>query len=66
MAYYWHMFDQVLVRPALLNRLPVPAVTIPTSLGSVSLVGQNGRPDTRSGSDHLPILFSLNLEGDSE
>lgn len=62
MAYYWHMFDQVLVRPALLSRLPVPAVTIPTSSGSVSLVGQNGRPDTRSGSDHLPIVFSLNLK----
>jgi len=65
-AYYWHMFDQVLIRPTLLNRLPVPGVRIPTSAGDVSLLGPNGHPDATAGSDHLPIVFSLDLEGANE
>ncbi len=63
LAYYWHMFDQVLVRPTLLNRLPVPGVRIATSAGDVSLLNRKGHPDAVAGSDHLPIVFSLNLEG---
>jgi hypothetical protein len=65
-AYYWHMLDQVLVRPALLSRLPVPAVRIASAAGAISLVKPNGRPDTEAGSDHLPIVFSLDLKGESE
>jgi hypothetical protein len=61
-TYYWHMFDQVLIRSGLLSRLPIPGVTIPTAAGSVSLLRANGRPDTIVGSDHLPILFSLDLQ----
>jgi hypothetical protein len=61
-TYYWHMYDQVLVRPELLSRLPVPAVTILTMAGSVSLLNKNGRPDHEAASDHLPIVFSLNLK----
>ncbi len=65
-AYYWHMFDQVLVRSDLLRRLPVPGVRILTSAGSVQLLGASGRPQGMSISDHLPIVFSLNLEGANE
>lgn len=62
-AYYWHMFDQVLIRPGLLERVPVPGVRIATSAGDVSLLNQSGHPDAKIGSDHLPIVFSLDLEG---
>jgi hypothetical protein len=57
LRYYWHMFDQVLIRPALLDRFRSEEVRILTSDGKVSLISSaNGRP---SFSDHLPILFKL-------
>ncbi len=65
-AYYWHMYDQVLVRPALLERFPVSGVTIPTSAGGFPLLDRKGHPDKSAGSDHLPIVFSLDLEGAGE
>jgi hypothetical protein len=57
---------QVLIRPALLSRLPVPGVKIVTKVRQASLLGANGCPDREIGSDHLPIVFSLDLEGVGE
>lgn len=54
--YFFHTFDQVLIRPELIpsfNNLEVPR-----KLGDVSLVSGNDIP--RQGiSDHLPIIFDL-------
>lgn len=58
---YWHMFDQVLVRPDLLDSVRKESVKIITEVAGVSLLNNSGRPDTKIGSDHLPIIFTLDL-----
>lgn len=58
---YWHMFDQVLIRPELLDSFRTEDVTILTRVGGASLLSGLGRPDAGVGSDHLPILFKLYL-----
>jgi hypothetical protein len=59
--YYWNIFDQVLVRPELLPRFPADGVRIVTETPSTSLLTDDGRPDKKVGSDHLPLLFHLDL-----
>ena len=59
--FYWHMFDQVLVRPSLVDRLNFESLRIIDFDGEKSLITQNDRPDRRI-SDHLPITFQLDLE----
>ena len=60
-TYYRNMFDQVLIRPSLVERLPRDGVEIVTSAAGASLLARNGWPDTSTGSDHLPLLFRLDL-----
>jgi hypothetical protein len=57
--YFWHMFDQVLVRPALLNSISDESVSIVSRVGGVDLLTKRGRPDTAVASDHLPIICRL-------
>jgi hypothetical protein len=59
--YFWHMYDQVLLRPALLGAFQNKYLKILTSDGSTSLLTRNGLPDPNIASDHLPILFKLNI-----
>jgi hypothetical protein len=54
--YYWNTYDQVLLRPDLMNRLSV--LQILDTDGTDSLL-RDGRPDTVAGSDHLPLYFRL-------
>jgi endonuclease/exonuclease/phosphatase family metal-dependent hydrolase len=56
-APFWHIFDQVLVRPALADRLT--DVRVLADDGTETLVTGRGRP-REAVSDHLPLLFSLN------
>lgn len=56
-AYFWHVYDQVLVRPELAGALRL--VRILDRIGPRTLLTARGRPDARAGSDHLPLLFSL-------
>jgi hypothetical protein len=58
--YFWHIFDQVLLRPDLLSGFS-DDVRILTMAGSTPLLDRNGRPDGENASDHLPILFSLDF-----
>jgi hypothetical protein len=60
-AYFWHMFDQVLIRPALLDRFNNADLSILTTDGEISFLTANGTPDDNVASDHLPIFFKLNL-----
>jgi len=60
-SYFWNMFDQILIRPELLGRLDHDDLKIVSTIGSVSLLSTNQIPDHRVGSDHLPILFRMNL-----
>lgn len=57
--YYWNMFDQVLIRPSLLDRFPRDGVEIVTHAGATPLLGASGTPGRTRGSDHLPLLFRL-------
>lgn len=58
--YFWHIFDQVLLRPSLLGGFS-DDVRILTMAGSTPLLDGNGRPDRENASDHLPIMFSLDF-----
>ncbi|MBI4817176.1 MAG: hypothetical protein HY791_13015 [Deltaproteobacteria bacterium] len=55
---FWHLFDQVLVRPALIDRFDGESLRIVTGFGATSLVANEGLPD-RQFSDHLPITFEI-------
>jgi hypothetical protein len=57
-AYFWHMFDQVLLRPDVLPMFQNNTLKIIDRVGELSLLNRNGIPDTKI-SDHLPILFQL-------
>ena len=59
--FYWNIFDQVLIRPELLNTFSDENLRIITQIGSNSLLSKLGRPDSNFASDHLPILLTLNI-----
>jgi endonuclease/exonuclease/phosphatase family metal-dependent hydrolase len=58
-TYYWNVFDQVLLRPSLMDRLH--ELRILDNDGTAPLLQPSGLPDTDAGSDHLPLFFELNL-----
>ncbi len=57
----WNLFDQVLVRPDLLPFFDNAELQILETDGVKSFLTRAGTPTTRDGSDHLPILFSLQM-----
>jgi hypothetical protein len=57
--YFWNMYDQVLLRPSLMHSLR--ELSILDTDGVESLMTEQGRPDKERGSDHLPLLFRLEL-----
>ena len=59
--YYWNIFDQILVRPDLLPHFKRDGLEILTAAGSRSLLGGKGRLNAGECSDHLPLLFRLDL-----
>ena len=59
--HYWHTFDQVLIRPELLDAFADDGLRIITEIGGQSLLKPSGIPDYSAGSDHLPIVLHLNL-----
>jgi hypothetical protein len=56
---YWSLFDQVLLRPALMNSLQ--EVRILTTDGQGLFLTSSGRPDKANSSDHLPVKFGLEM-----
>lgn len=58
-SHYWHTLDQVLLRPAIAERLIQTSLKIVTSAGGSTLTCGKGRPKA---SDHLPVSFSLDLD----
>jgi endonuclease/exonuclease/phosphatase (EEP) superfamily protein YafD len=61
-CYFWNMFDQVLLRPELLEGFEPEQVRILREVRGMSLL-QNGRVDKDMCSDHLPVSVELTLEG---
>lgn len=60
-SYFWHMFDQVLLRPDLLECFRDDEMKVVTQIGSTSLVDEALIPNGDIASDHLPIIFQLHL-----
>jgi len=58
-CYFWHMFDQALVRPGLLDLVDDDSFGIITTDGETPLFASGSRPDATRGSDHFPILLRL-------
>lgn len=58
---YWNLFDQVLIRPELLEVFSDENLRVVTEIGSRSLLSKSGRPDSNFASDHLLILLTLTL-----
>jgi hypothetical protein len=61
-CYFWYTFDQVLIRPSLLDTFGNSDLEVVTSIGDKNLLDGNGRPDSEHYSDHLPIRVRLNIE----
>jgi Endonuclease/Exonuclease/phosphatase family len=60
---FWHMIDQVVLRPELLPQFPERRLRILRRAGPIDLLTPMGLPGADNGSDHLPILFDLSLRG---
>ncbi|WP_150128955.1 endonuclease/exonuclease/phosphatase family protein [Rhizobium phaseoli] len=59
-AIFWHLYDQVLVRPELVDRVVPDSPWVMTTAGTCSLLTPRGAMDSRF-SDHLPIAISLEI-----
>ena len=60
---YWHIYDQVLIRPSLLDRFPLDALEIIGRVGADPLLDRSGKP---APSDHLPLVFHIDLSEDAD
>lgn len=61
-VFFWNLFDQVLIRPALLDRFSNMDLKILDSDGRTSFLSpRTGNPDANVASDHLPLVFNLGL-----
>lgn len=59
--FYWHIFDQVLLRPELVSLFPGEELKLLTDADSLSLMTNRGIPDSTNASDHFPLVFKLDL-----
>jgi len=59
--YYWHMYDQVLLRPDLIPYFNDRDLRILTHTESGSLITESGKPDAGNTSDHFPLMFKLDI-----
>ena len=59
--YYWNIYDQVIVRPALIDYFDEMSLEIIREAGGRSLVNKRGLPDKGKYSDHLPLVFKINV-----
>ncbi len=60
-SYVWNTFDQVIMRPQLTELFNEDSLKIVSQFGELDLLN-NGRPNIRLYSDHLPIIFELREE----
>ena len=60
LEYYWHTYDQVLIRPVLLDAFDPANFEVLERVGSVELL-EDGVPNGEVLSDHLPVFIGLDL-----
>lgn len=60
-CHFWHLFDQVLLRPELTKTFRNESLEIVTEVSATSLAREDGTPDRDAASDHFPFVFSLDL-----
>jgi hypothetical protein len=60
--YFWNVFDQVMVRPDIMDRCDGEGIKILTKVGDKSLLLDDGTPNSKDSSDHLPLLFEIELK----
>jgi len=60
-SYYWNVFDQVLIRPDLVEEFQPESLRIIDRVKRQPLVSGSGIPKHTTLSDHLPISFSIDL-----
>ncbi len=58
--HYWYTLDQVLVRPELASKVARVAIVDHDGIDPLTVPG-GGWPDRTDGSDHLPILVTLDI-----
>lgn len=58
-SYVWNMFDQVIIRPSLIETFDFNDLEIISKIRNNSLLKDNGRPNDNLYSDHLPLKFSI-------
>lgn len=61
-SYYWQTFDQVLIRPDLLDTITSDSIAILDNDGEKTLLSRRGQPDKSWASDHLPLLLRLTIK----
>jgi hypothetical protein len=60
--FQWNIFDQVLLRPSLVDKFVKDSLEIVTNDGKKDLITKSGFPNKQLYSDHLPIKFKLILK----
>ena len=58
-CYFWNAFDQVIVRPSIIEYLNEDTIEIIRSINGFQLCKSNGRPNSDVFSDHLPLYFEI-------
>ncbi len=56
--YFWNIFDQVIIRPELIEYFDIEKLKIITGVSEMSLLNKNGKPNKKF-SDHLPLFFNI-------
>ena len=57
----WNTFDQVLIRPNLLDFFKISDIEIATTFGATDLIDNRTKKIKNGFSDHLPLLISLKI-----
>lgn len=59
--FFWNVFDQVLLRPTLLDYVAQDGVKVVTKVAGNSLLDRSGRPNRDEYSDHLPVVCHVDV-----
>lgn len=61
-SYYWYTYDQVIIRPDLIDKFDINNLNVIDIINKSSLINKNSIPNKKMISDHLPIKFKIELE----